>query len=346
MRDVRGPERDGALEVAECAGEVLPRQRVHQVEVEVLDAGAAAPRRRRARSRRTAWMRPSAREHRVVEALRAERDAVDAGPGVLGKARVLDGARIRLQRHLDVARHRQQRPRMFQDAPDRVGANRLGVPPPKNTETISRSPASCAANAEVIAAARRRTRVRAARDAGTTCELKSQYGHLRTHHGRWTYSASGMRGGRASSSLAPRRAATSVAQRLAAMTLPILVLRRQFGRGPLVALDQEQRVVSEAAVAPRGATDAPSPVRLGDRPAPGPRATAGTPSRSGSGRCGPRPARARVRAAACRCWRGRRRPGRRTVRNGCRAPRAARRPRDRSRRRSRAGRMPRPRIAP
>jgi hypothetical protein len=57
-------------------------------------------------------------ELRVVETLRAERDAIDPGPGVLAEACVLDSARVRLKRHFDVARHRQQRCRAVKHAPD------------------------------------------------------------------------------------------------------------------------------------------------------------------------------------------------------------------------------------
>ena len=38
--------------------------------------------------------------------------------------------------------------------------------------------------------------------ASGSCELKSQYGHLRTHHGKWTYSDSG---GNAGSDSVPGR---------------------------------------------------------------------------------------------------------------------------------------------
>src|SRR5688572_4820766 len=69
------------------------------------------------------------------------------------------------------------------------GANRLGVPPPKNTVPIG------------LPAASARSCARSASSASTysfsgslpcaACELKSQYGHFFTHHGMWTYSASG-----------------------------------------------------------------------------------------------------------------------------------------------------------
>ncbi|MEY9462001.1 hypothetical protein ABH973_002414 [Bradyrhizobium ottawaense] len=39
----------------------------------------------------------------IVERLHAERDAVDAGGAIAGKARGFDAGRIRLQRHLDIA---------------------------------------------------------------------------------------------------------------------------------------------------------------------------------------------------------------------------------------------------
>ena len=73
------------------------------------------------------------------------------------------------------------------------GANRLGVPPPKNTLTISRPARAGAYSRRSISrsASSAATYSRCGRPCGAVCELKSQYGHLRTHQGMCTYRASG-----------------------------------------------------------------------------------------------------------------------------------------------------------
>src|SRR4029453_6828254 len=92
------------------------------------------------------------------------------------------------------------------------GANRLGVPPPKNIETSERP---CAAAASIA-----RSSISASMycccgiDSGAACELKSQYGHLRTHHGMCTYKASG---GRLRTDRFHLQLRDQSAQRLAAM---------------------------------------------------------------------------------------------------------------------------------
>ena len=91
---------------------------------------------------------------------------------------------IRLERHFRVGGECRARgaPRR---APARCASaeNRLGVPPPRNTLTMRRAGrdrAHCNA----------RSRSRASRYCASgssprsACELKSQYGHLRTHHGK------------------------------------------------------------------------------------------------------------------------------------------------------------------
>ena len=65
------------------------------------------------------------------------------------------------------------------------GAKRLGVPPPKNTETSGRPLQPAAAYSRSSSSARRYA-TSGSPPAGARCELKSQYGHFRTHHGRCT----------------------------------------------------------------------------------------------------------------------------------------------------------------
>ena len=65
-----------------------------------------------------------------------------------------------------------------------AGDSRLGVPPPKKTLTTGRPQISGKADC--------RSAISAATYSASgivplaSCELKSQYGHLRTHHGTWT----------------------------------------------------------------------------------------------------------------------------------------------------------------
>ena len=78
---------------------------------------------------------PERREPPVVEALRTERYTVDARRAVLGEARVLDGAGVRFERDLEIgARTAAARARAASSRSIDSAANRLGVPPPKNTE--------------------------------------------------------------------------------------------------------------------------------------------------------------------------------------------------------------------
>ena len=88
------------------------------------------------------------------------------------------------------------------------GENRLGVPPPMNT-LDSRRP-----HTEGSSDSRSSSSLPTYSFSGSapprSCELKSQYGHLRTHHGMWTYSASG--GSTASFTAPGRSSATWVTQ--------------------------------------------------------------------------------------------------------------------------------------
>ncbi len=90
-----------------AASRRLLRQAVHEVEVEVADAGCAQL--RDCLADLAARVDPAQRrEAAVVETLRAERDPVDPGVPVRGECPVLDRAGICLERDLRVARNRQQ----------------------------------------------------------------------------------------------------------------------------------------------------------------------------------------------------------------------------------------------
>ncbi len=133
--------------------------------------------------------------------------------------------------------------------------------------------------------------------ASGSCELKSQYGHLRTHHGKWTYSDSG---GNAGSDSVPGRinvatsgirapatglisieegtggAGRGQAQAAAILRASSAIARprwlmRFFSAGSSSAAvlprsgQQEQRVVAEAAAAARLVDDLAVPARVGDQ---------------------------------------------------------------------------------
>ncbi len=65
-------------------------------------------------------MRPKRGELCVVEALHAERYAVDAGGAVPGEAAALDGARVGLHGDLDVRRERQHARQAFEQTAERI----------------------------------------------------------------------------------------------------------------------------------------------------------------------------------------------------------------------------------
>ena len=210
---------------------------------------------RRARGRARASLRG-------VEALDAERQPVDAGgarsrrtsarskvPGLASSvisASGSSGTRARMP----ASRRRSPRRR-----------NRLGVPPPMKTCRPC-GPRSTAARTRGRRAARRRTRPRAA-SPRASCELKSQYGHLRRHHGMCTYSASGgsaAKRGRArrrrrrtsrlrahGSSSLRRRRASSARSALPRCETRVLLRERQLGAGEPRRRVEEMRVVAEAA---------------------------------------------------------------------------------------------------
>jgi hypothetical protein len=93
---VHRPELDRGVEIGHCRLYRLARQRIHQVEVEVID-----PRRAQLFGREPRFTRavdpPEHCEPRVVEALRTKRNTVNARGPVFGEASVLDGARDSLR---------------------------------------------------------------------------------------------------------------------------------------------------------------------------------------------------------------------------------------------------------
>ncbi len=125
MRNVRRPERQCALQVVQGAGQVLARQRVHQVEIEIVDAGAAQFGHGALDVARHVDA-PQGGEPGIVETLRAERHAIDSLGRVLGEATVLDRAGVRLERDLRVGGERQHAACVRQHLADRSRREQAG----------------------------------------------------------------------------------------------------------------------------------------------------------------------------------------------------------------------------
>ncbi len=121
VREVRGTEGHRRTQVRERAFRRLARQAIHQVEIEVGDAGGAEVG-DRGRNFVRAMDAPERRERRRVEGLCAQRHAIDARGRVAGKAAVLDRARVGLHRDLGVRRERQARGDARNQCMDRLGA--------------------------------------------------------------------------------------------------------------------------------------------------------------------------------------------------------------------------------
>ena len=254
-----GPSASAASQIgAAPPASVCPGSRVHQVEIEIVEAGArAAPRRRVAMSLRRSGCARAVCSCRRVEALRAERDAVDAGGAIVGEAAALDRAGVRFQRDLGVRRERAAaRAHASSKRADRLAARTGSACRRRRTPRRARglrTPAAC--DREIL---EQRVDVLLLRKslAAAACELKSQYGHLRTHQGMCTYSASG---GDGSCTGRCRRSQLrdQPAQRLAAMA-QLVLLRGGSSRRRCASRRRqlEDRVVAEAAAAARRVDDA------------------------------------------------------------------------------------------
>lgn len=137
MADVRRIQHEGAFEVALGHRQRLAGQGVHQVEVEVVEARVLRELHRRLGFAAVVDA-AQALERFIVEGLDAETQPVHAGSAVELEAAVLGGARVGFQRDLAARREAETAARRLQEAVDEFRGNRLGVPPPKNTEWIVR----------------------------------------------------------------------------------------------------------------------------------------------------------------------------------------------------------------
>ncbi len=86
-------------DVRHCPGRILPRQRVHEVEVDVAEARCAGGF-ERAHDIPGAMDAPQRVQHPVVETLCAEGQPIDAGAEIAGRIAALHGAGVRFQRYL------------------------------------------------------------------------------------------------------------------------------------------------------------------------------------------------------------------------------------------------------
>ena len=117
-------------------------------------------------------------------------NAVHAGREVALEAAVLGGARIALHGDLGAGREAQPRRGGVEDVRRSPRAGTGSACRRRRTRCARCGPRPAAGPARGRRPARRRTRRPAAAPC-CWCELKSQYGHLRTHHGMWMYSDSG-----------------------------------------------------------------------------------------------------------------------------------------------------------
>ncbi|KAG0944659.1 hypothetical protein G6F31_014561 [Rhizopus arrhizus] len=125
VRDVRRLQCEGAFKIGLGAGQGLFRQRVHQVDVEIVVARVLRHL-HRALGLATVVDAAQALEHRVVETLDAEAEAVHAGRAVAVEAAVFGGARVGFQGDLGIGREAQARAGLLQEAVDRFRREQAG----------------------------------------------------------------------------------------------------------------------------------------------------------------------------------------------------------------------------
>ena len=119
MRQVRRLQRNRFFHIRQCAIDRLFRQRVHQIEVDIVDAGILRHF-HRALGFARAVDAADAFQCGVVKTLHAETDAVYPGVAITREGTMLDGARIRLQRDFDVVGQAQPRRNVIDDFRDGV----------------------------------------------------------------------------------------------------------------------------------------------------------------------------------------------------------------------------------
>ena len=188
---------------------------VHQIQIEILEARGVQLFHR---AQRIGGAVDAAQPLQLlrIEALRAERHPGDAGGAIVGEPAALDRAGIGLERHLDIARpaeqraHACQQPRRWRRVKTGWACRRRG----RRSAARGPEPRSPAQRGRASSAAISRLSGSAPLSAW---ELKSQYGHLRTHHGKCRYSDSG---GNCFSTASPDRARSTGCAQVAAPAPP------------------------------------------------------------------------------------------------------------------------------
>ncbi len=130
VRDVGRLQRERAFQVGLGSGQGLLRQRVHQVDVEVVVARILRHL-HRALGLATVVDAAQSFQRGIIKALDAEAEAVHPGRAVTIKATVLGGARVGLQGDLGIRRKAQAGTGLLQEAVDRLGREQAGRAPPE-----------------------------------------------------------------------------------------------------------------------------------------------------------------------------------------------------------------------
>jgi hypothetical protein len=117
MGEMRRRKRECLFDIVHRAGHFLTGQPVHEIQIEVAEARGVQLR-GGAAGIRGGMNAPQGVKRALIEALRAKRDAADPDGAVLAKRAALDGAGVRLQRHLRILRDVEVSARGFQDRPD------------------------------------------------------------------------------------------------------------------------------------------------------------------------------------------------------------------------------------
>ena len=138
-------------------------------------------------------MRPRRSSARGSKLCAPTRHAIDARVAILGETAALDGARVGLEGNLSVGRKGDALPHRARASAQIPAAGTDWACRPRRTPYRSGGPRAAAVRRRNPGSAHRCSRSGGDADF-SWCELKSQYGHLRTHQGMCTYSASGTAG--------------------------------------------------------------------------------------------------------------------------------------------------------
>ena len=120
VRDVRGLKLDCATKILKRFLDGLLRQAVHQIQIEIVEPGT--PQFVHRSMNILSAMDASKRfQLLLVEGLHAERHASHAGFAIPREATMLDGSRVRLERHFQLVTDDESRSHRFQEQTDLLG---------------------------------------------------------------------------------------------------------------------------------------------------------------------------------------------------------------------------------